>query len=218
MKPKVIMHTQISLDGRIKGFDSPEIYYSVANRIKSDMVLFGSNTVYTAFTSYPAETEGDFIKPTICLDDHRPFGVIPDSRGILRNLHCLRNLGYLKDIIILVSRTTPQEYLRYLEERNYDYLVTGEDHVNFEIALQILHDKYNCKVIRTDSGGVLTNILLEQGLVDEISLVVSPCLIGTNEKNLFESLLLREKMQLELKNTEIIEQSYLSLTYNVLTK
>ncbi|EHG8747378.1 riboflavin biosynthesis protein RibD, partial [Enterococcus faecium] len=27
MKPKIIMHTQISLDGRIKGFDNPEVYY-----------------------------------------------------------------------------------------------------------------------------------------------------------------------------------------------
>ncbi|MGX0252359.1 sRNA-binding regulator protein Hfq [Staphylococcus hominis] len=25
MKPKIIMHTQISLDGRIKGFDNPEV-------------------------------------------------------------------------------------------------------------------------------------------------------------------------------------------------
>jgi 2,5-diamino-6-(ribosylamino)-4(3H)-pyrimidinone 5'-phosphate reductase len=216
MKPKVIMHTQTSLDGRIKGFDNAEIYYSVANRIKSDMVLFGSNTVYTAFENYPAETEFDFIKPTICHDDNRPSGVIPDSRGILRNLHCLRNLGYLKDIIILVSRTTPQEYLNYLKERSYDYIVTGEEHVNYEKAFQILHDKYNCKVIRTDSGGVLTNVLLEQGLIDEISLVVSPCLIGANEKNLFESLLLKEKIQLELKNAEIIERNYLSLSYNIL--
>lgn len=27
MKQKIIMHTQISLDGRIKGFDNPEVYY-----------------------------------------------------------------------------------------------------------------------------------------------------------------------------------------------
>ncbi len=43
MKPKIIMHTQISLDGRIKGFDNPEVYYQVAGGIHSDAVLFGSN-------------------------------------------------------------------------------------------------------------------------------------------------------------------------------
>ena len=39
MKPKIIMHTQISLDGRIKGFDNPEVYYQVAGGIHSDAVL-----------------------------------------------------------------------------------------------------------------------------------------------------------------------------------
>jgi 2,5-diamino-6-(ribosylamino)-4(3H)-pyrimidinone 5'-phosphate reductase len=101
MKPKIIMHTQISLDGRIKGFDNPEVYYQVAGGIHSDAVLFGSNTVFTAFEKYPAETEADFEKIITSPEDPRPIGVIPDSRGILRSLHCLRNLGYLKEIVIL---------------------------------------------------------------------------------------------------------------------
>ncbi len=121
MKPKIIMHTQISLDGRIKGFDNPEVYYQAAGLIRSDAVLFGSNTVFTAFKEYPSETENDFAKAVIRADDPRPIGVIPDSRGILRNLHCLRKLGYLKEIVILVSTATPKEYLNYLEERNYPY-------------------------------------------------------------------------------------------------
>ena len=116
MKPKIIMHTQISLDDRIKGFDNPEVYYQVAGGIHSDAVLFGSNTVFTAFEKYPAETEADFEKIITSPEDPRPIGVIPDSRGILRSLHCLRNLGYLKEIVILVSTATPKEYLNYLEE------------------------------------------------------------------------------------------------------
>lgn len=86
MKPKIIMHTQISLDGRIKGFDNPEVYYQVAGGIHSDAVLFGSNTVFTAFEKYPAETEADFEKIITSPEDPRPIGVIPDSRGILRSL------------------------------------------------------------------------------------------------------------------------------------
>ena len=164
MKPKIIMHTQISLDGRIKGFDNPEVYYQVAGGIHSDAVLFGSNTVFTAFEKYPAETEADFEKIITSPEDPRPIGVIPDSRGILRSLHCLRNLGYLKEIVILVSTATPKEYLNYLEERHYAYIVSGNDHVDYEKAFQILHEQYGCKYMRTDSGGGLTNKLLENGL------------------------------------------------------
>ena len=215
MKPKIVMHSQISLDGRIKGFDNPEIYYQVAGGISADAVLFGSNTVFTAFEEYPNETEADFEKTSIDMNDTRPIGVIPDSRGILRNLHCLRNLGYLKQIIILVSTATPKEYLDYLEKRNYAYIVAGNDHVDYEKAFQILYEQYGCECMRTDSGGKLTSILLENGLVDEISLVISPCFVGNKEKCLFESLLLPEKIELELMKTEIVDQNYLSLRYSV---
>ena len=49
MKPKIIMHTQISLDGRIKGFDNQEVYYKVDGGIHSDAEKFGSNTDFTAY-------------------------------------------------------------------------------------------------------------------------------------------------------------------------
>ena len=143
---------------------------------------------------------------------------IPDSRGILRSLHCLRNLGYLKEIVILVSTATPKEYLNYLEERHYPYIVSGNDHVDYEKAFQILHEQYGCKYMRTDSGGGLTNKLLENGLIDEISLVISPCFVGNKEKQLFDNLLLSEKVNLELQGTENAEHGCLSLRYAVKNK
>lgn len=190
MKPNVIMHTQISLDGCIRGFDHDELYYIVANKINADMVMFGSNTVVTALKDAPPETDFDFAKPKIDPGDSRPYGIIPDSRGRIRNLHALRNMGYLKDVIILVSELTPKDYLEYLEERNYEYIVAGKDHVNFEEAFEILYDKYLCRTIRTDSGGKLTSVLLEQDLVARI--------------------------ELKLIGTEAINDDYLSLTYRVL--
>ncbi len=58
MRPKVIMHTQISLDGCVRGFIDTGIYYVVANRFNADMVLFGSETIYTAAEQYPPENVG----------------------------------------------------------------------------------------------------------------------------------------------------------------
>jgi 2,5-diamino-6-(ribosylamino)-4(3H)-pyrimidinone 5'-phosphate reductase len=178
MKPKVIMHTQISLDGCIRGFDHDELYYVAAGKINADMVLFGSNTVVTALKDAPPETKFDFAKPNIDPNDLRPYGIIPDSRGRIRNLHAIRNMGYLKDVIMLVSESTPKDYLEYLEERNYEYVVAGKDRVDFGEAFEILYDRYPCRLIRTDSGGELTSILLEQGLVDEVEVAIIPVLLG----------------------------------------
>jgi 2,5-diamino-6-(ribosylamino)-4(3H)-pyrimidinone 5'-phosphate reductase len=221
MKPKVIMHTQTSLDGCVRGFIDTGIYYAIASRFNADMVLFGSGTILAATEYLSAEqctpeTEKAFIKPADNPDDKRPLCVVPDSRGKLRNLHLFRDSQYIKDFIILVSASTPESYLEYLRERNYDLIVAGDDHVDYAKALEVLYDKYDCKIIRTDSGGILTNVLIEQGLVDEISLVISPCLIGTGEPHVFRSLSLLNRIPLEKISCEFVDDNHLSVIYKVI--
>jgi len=215
MRPKVIMHTQLSLDGCIRGFADTGIYYEIANQFNADMLLFGSETIRTAAEQYPPETERTFVKPVDKPNDKRLLWVVPDSRGRLRNLHVFRDTEYCKDFVILVSASTPESYLDYLNERNYDFIVAGEDHVNYAEAFEILYKKYNCRILRTDSGGTLTNILIEQGLVDEISLVISPCLVGINTPCVFRSLSIPNRLQLRLINCEIVDEDHLSLIYRI---
>ena len=216
MRPKVVMHTQISLDGCVRGFTDTGVYYSVANCFHSDTVLFGSETVFTAAEQYPPETEKAFEKPFYDSEDTRPIWVIPDSRGRLRNLHVFRDSAYCKDIIVLISEATPLSYQEFLKERNYDFILTGKDHVDYGKALEILYVQYDCRVIRTDSGGGLTNILIEQGLIDEISIVISPCLVGCGEPHLFRGLSLLNRVELKKRSIEIVDGDYLSIIYEVL--
>jgi 2,5-diamino-6-(ribosylamino)-4(3H)-pyrimidinone 5'-phosphate reductase len=218
MIPKIIMHTQISLDGCIRGFIDSGIYYRIANQFDSDMILFGSETVFMAAEEYPPETEKAFMKPVNKPDDKRLIWIVPDSRGRLHNLHVFRDSEYCKDIIILVSKATPETYIEYLEKRNYDFIIAGEDHVDYAEAFEVLYDKFKCRIIRTDSGGILTNVLLEQGLVDEISLVISPCLVGIKFPDAFRSLVLQERVQLKLICSEIVDENYISLLYSILKK
>jgi 2,5-diamino-6-(ribosylamino)-4(3H)-pyrimidinone 5'-phosphate reductase len=217
MKPKVVIHTQVSLDGCIRGFEDTGVYYRLAYRFGADMVLFGTDTVLAAAGTFDLpEKESDFKKPVPGPEDSRPLAVVPDSRGRLRNLHFFRNMEYLKDVIVLVSHATPKDYLDYLKERNYDFITAGEDHVDFKQAFDVLHTRYHCRTIRTDCGGTLTGVLLEQGLADEISLVVSPCLVGKELPHLFQSLSLRERIPLELVSNEVVDGNYLSLVYRIL--
>lgn len=144
-------------------------------------MLVGSVTAKTGIETFagpvPQEDDADRRRPENP-DDARPYWVIPDSAGRLRGLlHVLRRSD-CKDVIVLASRTTPGTYLRYLEERRYDYYVAGSDHVDLTPALAAVEDRYRPTVIVTDSGGTLNSVLLRRGLVDEISLVVAPVIVG----------------------------------------
>ena len=62
-----------------------------------------------------------------------------DTKGALRGiLHICRRFEFSRDIIVLLSDSTPEEYIEYLKERNYDYHISGKSHVDLKAALEIL--------------------------------------------------------------------------------
>ncbi len=220
MLPRVVMHNTISLDGSIRDFEfDVGLHYQIAARFKADFRLIGSATAKTGIEMFlekiPSEQKSDFEKPCIDATDERPFWVVPDSRGILENLlHVYRSSGYCKDVIVFASKKTPKSYLDYLKERNYDFILAGDDHVNYRKALEMLNERYNTKIVLTDSGGTLGSILLENRLVSEISLLISSVLVGKKSTNLFRNL--GPSIMLKLTKNEVLDNNHLWLVYKVL--
>ncbi|MGD9874407.1 MAG: dihydrofolate reductase family protein [Kiritimatiellia bacterium] len=216
-KPKVILHNSISLDGSLLGFDvDMEKHYQIAGGYQADIHLIGSNTVEAGIKMFcpqiPEEEKSDFIKPERSKD--LPLWVIPDTRGKLQGLHHVyRRFEMCRDIVILVSRKTPQKYLSYLKERNYDYHMAGEDHIDCRKALDLLAKQYHSKTILTDTGRILNCILINEGLVDEISLLVHPVIVGTNPYALFSGV--KGDIKLELASAKEMGDGKVWLTYKV---
>jgi 2,5-diamino-6-(ribosylamino)-4(3H)-pyrimidinone 5'-phosphate reductase len=220
---KVIMHNEISLDGAIRSFEpNLELYYQIAETFKADVHLVGSRTAKMGLKTYwgriPEEEPEDFTKPLIKSWDKRPYWFIPDTRGLLKGLlHVYRKSGYCKDVVVLVSKRTPKSYIKYLKERDYDHYSCGRDHVEFRQALRLMRAHYGTRVVMTDSGGTLNNILLKQGLISEISLLVAPVLVGDKRTNLFRTLKLQgNKPRLQLIKNRMLEKHYLLLIYRIL--
>lgn len=217
MLPKVILFNSVSLDGAIKDFQvDVALHYEVLAKIGLDALLAGSNTAKTGIETFvaavPPEEESDFQRPSDPNKD-AVWWVIPDSRGSLMGLlHVHRKSGYAKDVIVLVSKSTPKRYLDYLAARNYDYILAGEDHVDYKAALEELNSRFGISRVVVDSGGVLASVLLEQDLVDEIELLVAPELVGEKAVHLFRRLNLTVK--LELQRVETVRGNVL-IVYNV---
>jgi 2,5-diamino-6-(ribosylamino)-4(3H)-pyrimidinone 5'-phosphate reductase len=218
-KLAVIMINSISLDGRITGFEANiGLHYTIVGEYRADLYMAGSNTAKTGvelFGGAPVETDADYIKPE--KEGNLSYWVIPDTKGSLKGLlHTYRRYEFCKDVILLISRKTSRDYISYLEERHYDYLICGDEHVNYTEAFEILGEKYNAQRILVDTGPTLSGILLQQRLVDKISLLMHPFLAGNNYPGVFENLdLNKSNIELKLEKQETLENDYLQMVWRV---
>lgn len=178
MKPIVIVHNAISLDGRMDWLDADlETYYGLAIDMGADAILSGSDTILAVEGPAPEENE-DYHDQEIDPRDERPLLVVPDSQGRIRVWPWLRRQSYWRDIVVLISDSTPKDYRDYLEDLQVPYIIKGEDRVSLGEALVELNMRFGVEKVRVDSGGTLNGILLRQGLVDEVSVLIHPCLVG----------------------------------------
>ncbi|NHJ39045.1 MAG: hypothetical protein FK731_03360 [Asgard group archaeon] len=116
--------------------------------------------------------------------------------------------GTVLNLLILVSNSTPPEYLAYLREEKISYLVTGEGQVDLAKAFEKLKIMLGVNCILSYAGGKLNGALLRAGLIDEINIEFIPAVIGgKNIPILYESpnLLPGEKpVKLKLVSAEVL--------------
>ena len=192
MVPRVILHNGVSVDGRMDWFaGNVDLYYELAAHWAVDAVLSGSRTIVTAFqteTGLLGEDEGSTAPPERQQSpgEEGPLLVVVDSRGRVRCWNWLQQQAYWRDVVALCSRSTPQDHLATLERRHVDTIVAGDNRVDLRAALEALNAQHGVETVRVDSGGVLNGALLRAGLVDEVSVLINPTLVGgTTPHSLF---------------------------------
>jgi 2,5-diamino-6-(ribosylamino)-4(3H)-pyrimidinone 5'-phosphate reductase len=186
-------------------------YYGLASTWKEDLTLVGSGTILTAPMEEHEETEDDFKQVDIDATDTRPAMAVVDSGGKVRIWSALRKSGYWKDFIALVSETTHTEYLDYLDERHVSWIKAGKDKVDLQKALEELGER-GFETVRVDAGGILNSLLLEQGLVDEVSVLIHPALAGEAGKPFYKS---ANPVNLKLMECKQLEADLVWLRYTV---
>jgi len=174
----VIVYNGISVDGRIDwGGPSAEQYHGLIGVWHEDATLAGSRTMVSAGT--PADA-ADLTLPPVepSPGDERSILAVVDSGGAVRTWGALRALPYWKGFVSFCTQSTPPEHLAYLERVGVRAIVVGQERVDLARALEILASEFGARVVRVDSGGTLNGALLRAGLVDEVSVLVHPSLVG----------------------------------------
>jgi len=217
MYPEVIIHNSVSLDHAVRGFEVDlGLHYGALLAFEPGAVLAGSTTAKTGIELFmeinETETEAARHRPAVLPDDPRPVSVIVDSRGVLKDLlHFYRNMEHTKDVIVLVSEATPEDYLDYLREREYPFIRCGTDRVDLKGAIRELGERFGITRVVSDSGPDLNDVLIREGIADTISLIVHPVIVGEGEKKLFGRA--GGRTALELRKAVPMEQGTVHLVY-----
>ncbi|KAB1197132.1 MULTISPECIES: dihydrofolate reductase family protein [Haloferax] len=181
----VVVHNAVSLDGRIEGFPADiGTFYELAATWNADVHLVGSETLLANEDAPPAD-DPDALDPFEVQNEGCPLLVVPDSRGRIRNWRGLLESPFWSRGVALVSHSTPEDYRTYLEQVGIEAIEAGADRVNLQTALETLESEFGSETILVDSGGTLSGILLRGGLVNEVSVLVHPRLVGGESARTF---------------------------------
>lgn len=233
-RPYIICHMMSTIDGKITGGDDGvdilDNYYDQYTKTEDTfeghawmcgrvtMQMFASTNISTlpapiniSYNDYIAShTETGYI-----------FGV--DTKGLLRwdnNTIKLESIKNNLHLIIVVTTTTPKEYLQYLQNKHISYLVAGDDKIDFLTLFKKIKEKFCVEKLLLEGGGLLNGSVLAADCVDEISLLICPLTLNRTkapcifERNMEEKIQTKEYMLLAVQK---IENNCVWLTYKRLT-
>jgi 2,5-diamino-6-hydroxy-4-(5-phosphoribosylamino)pyrimidine 1'-reductase len=172
MKPYVILNCAMSLDGvigkpgqriRLSNLKDKKRVHALRSRV--DGIMVGINTLLT-----------DRPKLTVRHARGRnPARIIVDSRARTPiDSEIFKQEGRS---IIAVSKKAPAARVKKLKEKA-EVIPSGKSKVNLRGLMNSLHNR-GVKKILLEGGGRLNKSMLQDNLVDEISITITPEIIGS---------------------------------------
>lgn len=127
----------------------------------------------------------------------------------------------LKDLYIVTTNT--KHPATKLSSLGNVHVVRYKNKINFSDLFKRLKVEYGADRVTIQSGGTLNSILLREGLIDELSLVIAPALIGGKDTaSLVDGESIKSEKDLsmtktlKLKEVTKLENNYLHIVYEVL--
>lgn len=238
MKPKVICHIMCSVDGHIQverwtkpadGTPTSKLmkaYSEIGQTLTSDAWTFGKNTVCDIFpdkTSIFPNIEKDEVNDTPIgkmsvfigkRSSNRMFISFDPQADIVYTASQLRGDDIL---VVLDMRTATPRYLTYLRKMGLSYLVV-ENIMHIDNVLQNINKEFEIRSISLQGGGIMNGSMLNNGMIDELSLVIYPRLdCQKNSVSIFDGTIaeLVAKKTLNLLSVQQKENGVVWLRYKV---
>jgi 2,5-diamino-6-(ribosylamino)-4(3H)-pyrimidinone 5'-phosphate reductase len=198
----VVAHVAVGLDGATTGFEPRAgLFYDLASTWSEDVTLVGADTILAQEAALTAA-----LRPGPAPDG--PLLAVVDGRSRVREWDALRDVGHWSDVVALRCAATPLTQI----ERPARQLVRGVDRVDLAAVLDEF-GRAGARTVRVDSGGELIGALLAAGLVDEVSLLVHPVLVGSSGTRRWHGRTPLDRTMLELVAADVIDHDLVWLRY-----
>jgi len=193
MKPYVLCHMVCSIDGRITGSrqrpksnivsglfetlhdqlvaETPGAGSWLCGRVTAQEFARGKGKVYPP-TGKVFPRENHFVQR-----DAKAWGIFLDGRGkaVWERADCGGD-----PILVILTKVVSDSHLAGLRGDGISYIFAGETAIDLAAALETLNRELGIKHLMLEGGGGANGALLRAGLVDEISLVISPVIDGSS--------------------------------------
>lgn len=232
-RPYIVCHILSALDGKITGafMGTPaaqavsEEYARIRNEYQADAWLYGTKTTkeFTAYRepkldeTFLSVPNGDFVAQT----DASLYYVSIDTLGEIgweSGTFCKPGRPDAHVIEVLTEKT-PLAYRSYLRQKGVSYILAGKDTLDCRIATEKLYDIFGIETMLICGGGTVNWTFLQQGVLDELSLLLAPVADGSPDTvTVFEkmrSLPESSPVQFRLKKVEQLENDGIRLLYTV---
>jgi len=217
-RPQVVLHNSVSVDGATTGF-LPHLgqHYGTADELNTDARLVWSATLLRGFDHQGSprivDPGDDHDRPR---DDHadEPLWFVVDSHAhLFGRLHELRAFPGVQDVVILAATDTDPNYLAYLKRRQYRFYCVGNCDVALPQALAWVGEHFGVRRLVVDSGPVLSRLLFDQDLVDEVSVLIHPIAVGVTGRKLFEGS--QWPHHLQFLESRVLQYGVIHMRYSV---
>ena len=230
MKPYVICHMLISLDGRIhpsRWTHSPDgdrqvwssAYEKVHETLAGDAWLVGRVTMaeMSKAEAHPPAPPFTVARPQhFARRDAESFAIAFDRSG---KLHFSKPDIGGDHVVVLLGPGVPDRHLAELTQDGVSYVVAGDEAMSARPLLECLGKELGIERLLVEGGGNVNGALLAAGVVDELSILLAPAVDGalgiTGLFEVPEASGLAGKARLRLTSNETLEHGVVHLRYAV---
>lgn len=199
-KPKIIIHMHTSLNGKINGphLRTEESHASQVEYYKLFLGnkpfynqhcgwLSGSTTTEVNFTKYkepdlnPDAADvppGDFLAEH---DESIHYFAIDRNGKLAWNKNYITYFDTKAHVVEIIPDNVSNAYKDFLRRMNVSYIIAGEEELDFSLAVSKIRQIYGKNELLLNGGGGINWSLLKEGLVDEVSIVMTPIADGSTE-------------------------------------